>query len=154
MIFYLFVFIYFVLSYDLVFFRFFQGGYWFFFLNFFVVYGWFYICMAENNRTPFDFSEGESELVSGFNVEFGGGGFSLVFICEYGMVIFFSFFSIFLFGGRRGFFYKLIFLCFFYVWVRCVFPRYRYDFLIFSSWKVLLPFSILFLFLVIFYFFY
>jgi NADH-ubiquinone oxidoreductase chain 1 len=44
---------------------------------------WFVTCLAESNRSPFDFAEGESELVSGFNVEYGGGGFALIFMAEY-----------------------------------------------------------------------
>ena len=49
---------------------------------------WLVSCVAETNRTPFDFAEGESELVSGFNIEFGAGGFALLFIAEYGRILF------------------------------------------------------------------
>ncbi|MCP4054679.1 MAG: hypothetical protein GY739_16825 [Mesoflavibacter sp.] len=45
-------------------------------------------CVAETNRTPFDFAEGESELVSGFNIEYGSGGFALIFIAEYSSIYF------------------------------------------------------------------
>ena len=51
---------------------------------------WFISCLAETNRTPFDFAEGESELVSGFNVEYGSAGFTLIFIREYSMILLFS----------------------------------------------------------------
>lgn len=89
--------------------------------------------MSESNRTPFDFSEGESELVSGFNVEYGGGVFSLIFICEYGMIIYLCFLSVVFFCGGSNYFLKLLFFCFLFVWVRCCFPRYRYDFLMGSA---------------------
>merc|ERR1712141_502449 len=47
---------------------------------------WLISCLAETNRTPFDFAEGESELVSGFNIEYGRLGFALIFIAEYARI--------------------------------------------------------------------
>ena len=56
--------------------------------------------MAETNRTPFDFAEGESELVSGFNVEYGGGGFALIFfLAEYARILFMSLLFFIIFVG-------------------------------------------------------
>lgn len=61
--------------------------------------------MAETNRTPFDFAEGESELVSGFNVEYGAGGFALIFIAEYARILFLRLLSalLLLSGGGLSF---------------------------------------------------
>ena len=145
LIFFCLVFVYLICSYDISFFYFYQGGFWFCFLFFLFFLGWVFVILAERNRTPFDFSEGESELVSGFNVEYGGGVFSLIFICEYGIILFLCFITISLFFGLRLFFLKFVFLCFFFVWVRCCFPRYRYDLLIHRAWKIVLPLSLVFL---------
>merc|ERR1711994_764984 len=60
----------------------------------FRIFLWVISCIAETNRTPFDFSEGESELVSGFNIEYGSGLFALIFIAEYGRIFFLSIISV------------------------------------------------------------
>jgi len=148
LVFFCLVLIYVLGLYDFVVFSFFQVGYWFTFYFVFLFLGWVFVCLSESNRTPFDFSEGESELVSGFNVEYGGGVFSLIFICEYGMIIFLGFLRVSLFVGGRDYLLKILLFCVFFVWVRCCFPRFRYDFLISSAWKILLPFC-LFLFLIV-----
>jgi len=86
--------------------------------------------LAETNRTPFDFAEGESELVSGFNVEYGGGGFALIFLAEYARILFIRllFCIIFLGSDLYSFFYfKLTFISFLFVWVRGTLPRFRYE---------------------------
>lgn len=145
MIFFALFFVFLMSSYDLSFFFVFQLGYWNVFFRFLFFLGWLYIILSESNRTPFDFSEGESELVSGFNVEYGGGIFSLIFICEYGIIIFLCLLSVYFFVGGSSYLLKFIFFCFFFVWVRCCFPRYRYDFLMDRAWKIVLPFSLFFL---------
>lgn len=58
---------------------------------------WLISCLAETNRTPFDFAEGESELVSGFNVEYGSVGFAIIFIAEYAIIFFMAIFFVFVF---------------------------------------------------------
>lgn len=115
---------------------------------------WFITCLAETNRAPFDFVEGESELVSGFNIEYRRGGFAILFIAEYISILFIRiltillFFSsnllppywiIFLFPLQTSLFSTL------FIWVRGALPRIRYDRLINFTWSSILPFSITFL---------
>lgn len=76
-----------------------QGSGWFVLVLGPLAWVWFVSCLAETNRTPFDFAEGESELVSGFNVEYGSFGFAFIFIAEYGVIIFMSCLLLVLFFG-------------------------------------------------------
>nr|YP_010481804.1 NADH dehydrogenase subunit 1 [Vibidia duodecimguttata]UVU20938.1 NADH dehydrogenase subunit 1 [Vibidia duodecimguttata] len=124
----------------------FQKFIWLMFLNMPLSLMWFISSLAETNRTPFDFAEGESELVSGFNVEYSGVGFALIFMAEYSNILFMSLISVLIFLGGNFysyfFFMKLVILAFIWIWVRGTFPRYRYDKLMFLSWKVFLPVSL------------
>nr|YP_011017968.1 NADH dehydrogenase subunit 1 [Amritodus flavoscutatus]WQF70199.1 NADH dehydrogenase subunit 1 [Amritodus flavoscutatus] len=133
-------------SYNLVDYCYFQTDIWFMFFSLPIFFCWLSCCMAETNRSPFDFSEGESELVSGFNIEYGSGGFALLFISEYSSIIFMCVMTVIIFMGGNFysfFFYlKLILMCFFFVWVRCSLPRYRYDKLMYLAWSVYLPCSL------------
>nr|UCP07197.1 NADH dehydrogenase subunit 1 [Cyamus boopis] len=107
---------------------------------------WFVSSLAETNRTPYDFSEGESELVSGFNTEYSAGGFTLIFMAEYASIIFMGvLFSIFfLFSINTLVFCGLnLFVVFMFVWVRGTMPRYRYDKLMGLAWKSFLPISLM-----------
>nr|AND96615.1 NADH deshydrogenase subunit 1 [Helictopleurus quadripunctatus] len=123
-----------------------QDNMWFLFLCFPLCFMWFISSLAETNRTPFDFAEGESELVSGFNVEYSSGGFALIFLAEYSSILFMSMLCSLLFLGGDlysvGFFFKLVFMAFLWVWVRGTLPRYRYDKLMYLCWKSFLPVSL------------
>jgi NADH-ubiquinone oxidoreductase chain 1 len=106
---------------------------------------WFITNLAETNRTPFDFAEGESELVSGFNVEYRAGIFALIFIAEYTNILFISILTVILFSGSLPFLsdiqliIKTIILATLFVWIRATLPRIRYDNLIYLTWKRFLP---------------
>ena len=104
--------------------------------------------IAETNRAPFDFAEGESEIVSGFNIEYSAGGFVLIFIAEYINIIFIRVLTrIIFFGSNRlfGFLLKSLFFIFCFLWSRGRLPRFRYDQLIDLTWKGFLPFILVFL---------
>nr|YP_009938405.1 NADH dehydrogenase subunit 1 [Lethe uemurai]QNU07824.1 NADH dehydrogenase subunit 1 [Lethe uemurai]QNU07837.1 NADH dehydrogenase subunit 1 [Lethe uemurai] len=102
--------------------------------------------MAEVNRTPFDFAEGESELVSGFNVEYSSGGFALIFLAEYSSILFMSLLFVIIYMGGYNlsllFYFKMIMISFLFIWVRGTLPRYRYDKLMYLCWKSYLPVSL------------
>ena len=122
---------------------------------------YFVSMLAETNRAPFDLSEGESELVSGYNVEYSSMSFALFFLAEYSHIIFSSFLFCVLFWGSElintnniivNYFLAITticlkgtIVCFVFVWVRTSFPRLRYDQVMSLCWKQYLPLSISFL---------
>nr|UAT98525.1 NADH dehydrogenase subunit 1 [Dichoptera sp. WW-2021a] len=130
-------------SFNLIDYSYFQLDIWFIFISFPLFFVFISCILAETNRSPFDFSEGESELVSGFNVEYSSFMFSLFFLSEYSNMMFMSFFCCILFLGGDCmsffFFFSVLFLIFFFVWVRGSFPRYRYDKLMYLCWSSYLP---------------
>lgn len=135
--------------------------YWLPLLPLFVVY-WI-SGVAETNRLPFDVSEGESEIVAGFHVEYSGITFGLFFLAEYANMILISMIaSLLFFGGWLSPFEgipllgaafawvpgivwllaKTSFFLFLYLWMRATLPRYRYDQIMRLGWKVLIPVTI------------
>lgn len=98
--------------------------------------------LAELNRRPMDFVEGESELVSGFNVEYFRGSFALIFLGEYGMIIFISIFLVIIYFGRGQELIIIVILnliIIIIIFIRGILPRIRYDELIYLCWKIILP---------------
>lgn len=113
------------------------------FLVFFPV--WVICTLAEGHRAPFDFSESESELVSGYNTEYSGANFAFCFLAEYAILLYSCFLITYIF-----FMWLLpvsmllviliaVFFSFLFIWIRITFCRFRYDMLIIMSWKILLP---------------
>jgi NADH-quinone oxidoreductase subunit H len=116
--------------------------------------------IAETNRAPFDVAEGESEIVAGFHVEYSGMTFAVFFLAEYANMILISMLAaLMFFGGWLSpfpgvledsigwLFVKTAFFMFLFLWFRATFPRYRYDQIMRLGWKVLLPVTIVCLFL-------
>nr|QDO71931.1 NADH dehydrogenase subunit 1 [Mytilisepta virgata] len=129
-----------------------EGAFMFVYLYLMGLILWMICILAENHRAPFDFVEGESELVSGFNVEYSGGLFALIFMSEYGSMLFSSILSACLFFGGSEMFVSIIFLFFdyFFVWVRGSFPRMRYDKLMKMGWTIFMVIPLMFVLLVFF----
>nr|YP_010731054.1 NADH dehydrogenase subunit 1 [Maliattha signifera]WEG24727.1 NADH dehydrogenase subunit 1 [Maliattha signifera] len=138
-----------VMDFSLLSFNFYQNYIWFIILMFPLSLCWISSSMAETNRTPFDFAEGESELVSGFNIEYSSGGFALIFLAEYSSILFMSMLFVLIYLGGFMldfmFYFKLSFISFLFIWVRGTLPRYRYDKLMYLAWKSYLPVSLNFL---------
>ena len=132
-------------------------GVWFLFPLLPAAIMFFISCLAETNRAPFDLTEGESELVSGYNVEYSSMSFALFFLAEYSHIIFMSFLFVIMFMGgysllgvniTLSLFVKAGLIVFLFVWVRTSFPRLRYDQLMTLLWKTYLPLSLSFIILV------
>ena len=120
--------------------------------------------MAETGRAPFDLTEAESELVAGYQTEYSSMSFALYWLGEYANVILMCALNAILFWGGylppidwAPFYYvpgiiwlfaKILFFFFVFSWVKATVPRYRYDQLMRLGWKVFLPVSLFFVFLV------
>jgi len=110
--------------------------------------------VAETNRAPFDVSEGESEIVAGFHVEYSGMAFAVFFLAEYANMILIAALTTLMFLGGwlspvsflpDGFVWwalKVMFVLFLFLWFRATFPRYRYDQIMRLGWKVFIPITI------------
>ena len=144
-----------------------RGGllhwYWLPLFPLFLIY--FISGVAETNRAPFDVSEGESEIVAGFHVEYAGMAFAVFFLAEYAnMILISALTAVMFFGGWLSplpafmgempvigtllgdgihwFVFKTAFFLFCFLWFRATFPRYRYDQIMRLGWKVFLPITI------------
>ncbi len=155
--------------------KFFWNWYWLPLLPLFLTY--LIAGVAETNRAPFDVVEGESEIVAGFHVEYSGMGFALFFLAEYANIILIAALTSLLFfggwlsplegldpvipahlfelpyagallaSGPHWFIAKTCVFVFCFLWFRATFPRYRYDQIMRLGWKVLLPITLIWIFL-------
>jgi NADH-quinone oxidoreductase subunit H len=148
-----------------------QGGMlnWYFIPLFPMMIIFFISALVETNRAPFDVVEGESEIVGGTHVEYSGMTFAVFFLAEYANMIFMAVLAVIMFfGGWHSPFegvpylevifswvpgiiwllFKSTFFMFLYLWVRATFPRFRYDQIMRLSWKVFLPITIIWIFVV------
>nr|QHR80284.1 NADH dehydrogenase 1 [Cycloramphus acangatan] len=113
---------------------------------------WFISTLAETNRAPFDLTEGESELVSGFNVEYAAGPFALFFLAEYANILMMNTISAIIFMGSSVILHhylvtltimtKAALLSMMFLWMRASYPRFRYDQLMHLMWKNFLPLTL------------
>nr|AFH75408.1 NADH dehydrogenase subunit 1 [Notamacropus irma] len=114
---------------------------------------WYISTLAETNRAPFDLTEGESELVSGLNVEYAAGSFAMFFLAEYANIMAMNAMTAILFLGSSlnhnfshlntlSFMLKTLFLTFMFLWIRASYPRFRYDQLMHLLWKNFLPLTL------------
>nr|YP_842399.1 NADH dehydrogenase subunit 1 [Pteroglossus azara flavirostris]ABG37746.1 NADH dehydrogenase subunit 1 [Pteroglossus azara flavirostris] len=114
---------------------------------------WFISTLAETNRAPFDLTEGESELVSGFNVEYAAGPFALFFLAEYANIMLMNALSSILFLNPSMLNLppetfptimaaKTLILSASFLWIRASYPRFRYDQLMHLLWKNFLPLTL------------
>ncbi len=129
-----------------------QKSIWFIFLQPIGFIVFFITILAELNRTPFDMPEAESELVTGYNTEYSGMKFALLFLAEYSNMFVVSALTVLLFlGGWRGpwlppivwMLIKTYAVVFVILWLRATLPRIRVDQLMELGWKVLMPVALL-----------
>lgn len=148
-----------------------QGGIWhWYWLPLFPLFAIYWIsAVAETNRAPFDVAEGESEIVAGFHVEYGGMAFAIFFLSEYSnMILVSTLASILFMGGFLSPFegipvlmqlfawvpgcawlmIKVSGFLFLFLWFRATFPRYRYDQIMRLGWKIFIPICLLWIFIV------
>jgi len=145
----------------------FWNWYWLPLFPLFVIY-WI-SAVAETNRAPFDVVEGESEIVAGFHVEYSGIRFALFFLAEYANMILVSVLCVLMFFGgwlppfsAETFIGKILFLipgtvwlllkssffAFTFLWFRATFPRYRYDQIMRLGWKIFIPVTLVWIFVI------